>query len=125
MSFLDDIPDLIADALGDDFLDAVLTRETVGAPDPATPWEPGAVTTTSYPCKAINDEWASSYLAGGLVNAGDCKVLVLASTLIVEPAPGDRITVRDETFTVVPEGRGQPAVSTDPAKATWTLRASR
>lgn len=105
------------------FLDAILSRN-ISAAVPSEPGEPGATTTTPYPCKAIHEEWSTSYLAGGLVLAGERKVLVLAATLATEPRPGDRITIRGETFTVVPEGTaGAPAVSTDPAKATWTLRA--
>ncbi len=114
----------IGKAMAGIFLDAVLIRDVVSDPDPVTPWVPGSNTPVNYPCKAIHEDWSSSYLAGGLVNAGDRKVLVLASTLAVEPAPGDRITIRGETFTVVPQGSGQPAVSTDPARATWTLRAT-
>lgn len=125
MSILDDLPDIIGDALGDlVFLDATLTRETTEAPDPATPWEPGAISTETYSCKAIHEEWGAYYLSGGLVNAGDRRVLVLASTLGTDPAPGDRITIRGETFTVVQPRAGQPAVSTDPAKAAWMLRAT-
>lgn len=104
------------------FLDATLTREVSGTPDPTTPWVPGPPTTATYPCKAIEEEWGASYLADGLVLSGDRRILVLASTLRTEPAPGDRITIRGATFTIVPAGSGQPPVSTDPAKAAWVLR---
>lgn len=112
----------IGKAMSGLFLDAVLTRAVHAAPDPLEPWTPGTSTDTDYPCKAIHEEWSAYHRQGGLVLSSDRRVLVLASTVAVEPAPGDRITIRGETFTIVEQGSGQPAVSTDPAKATWVLR---
>ncbi len=112
----------IGRAMSGFFLDAVLTRTVYAAPDPLEPWAPGDPTETTFACKAIHEEWSAYHRQGGLVLSGDRRVLVLASTLAVEPAPGDRITIRGETFTIVEQGSGQPAVSTDPAKATWVLR---
>lgn len=121
MSFLDDIPDLISDALGGDFRDATLTRTTVTAG--VNPWDPPAGnTTTDYPCKALREEFGASWLAGGLVDATDVKILVLAATLSVTPEAGDRITIGSASWTVVPAGSGKPAVSVDPAGAVWELR---
>lgn len=121
-SFLDDLPDQIADALGDTFRDAILTRD--GAPTGPT-YDPTPGGPAAYPCRAINDEWSAFYRQGGLVGATDRKVLVLASTLATKPQAGDRIEILADgvTLTIVPEGGGQPAVSTDPATAVWTLRA--
>lgn len=104
------------------FLDATLVRDSL---DLTTPWAPTNATPTTYAVKAIHDEWGTTVLAGGLINAGERKVLVLASTLPIDPLPGDRITIRGETFTVVPAGAGQPPVSTDPAKAVWVLRCAK
>lgn len=124
MSSLDEMPAEIAEAFAEDFLDATLTRTapTRGAQE----WDPPTgETVTAYPCKAIHDSWSASWLANGLVGADEVRILVLAATLSVEPQPGDRITIRGETFTIVPAGSGKPAVATDPAKATWELRAGR
>lgn len=104
------------------FLPATLTRTTPSGT--GDPWNPDPPTNVTYSCRAIEEEWGMSQLAGGLVLANERKVLVLASTLAVEPAPGDRITVRGHTLTIVPQGAGVPAVSTDPAKAVWVLRAA-
>jgi hypothetical protein len=112
----------IGKAMSGLFLDATLARDTV---DLTTPWAPASPTPTTYAVKAIHDEWGTSVLAGGLVNTGERKVLVLASTLAIDPLPGDRITIRGETFTIVPAGAGQPPVSTDPAKAVWVLRCAK
>ena len=121
MSFLDTMPDEIAEAFADDFRDATLTRTTTTAG--ANPWDPPAgSTTTDYPCKALREEFGASWLAGGLVDATDVKILVLAATLSVTPEAGDRITIGSSSWTVVPAGSGKPAVSADPANAVWELR---
>lgn len=112
-------------ALAPTFLPATLTRVTTAVPDPETPWIPGAATSTTHSCRAIHDIWDATWLAGGLVAAGEVKIVILAATLAVEPEPGDTITIRGETFTIVPAGAGKPAVSTDPARATWECRARR
>lgn len=120
MSFLDDLPEILADALGDDFREATLIRST--AADGDSPWNPGAPSEQRYPCRAIHDEWGALYRSDGLVTGKDWKILVLAATLAVEPQEGDRITLEGVTLTVVSEGGSQPAVTSDPANATWVLR---
>lgn len=125
MSFLDDIPGTIADALGGDFRDAVLTR--AGAPTGPT-YDPTPGVPTTYTCKAIHDTWSAYYRASGLVQASDQRVLVLATTLkasdgtLVTPQLGDTIALEGTTLRVVSDGGGQPGVSTDPAGAVWVLR---
>lgn len=101
------------------FLNAIYTVDGA-ATGPAYDPTPGA--STDYPCKAIFDEWGAYYRSAGLVSASDRKVLVLADTLPVTPVEGGRITIDGVTLTVASNGEGQPAVSTDPAKALWTLR---
>ena len=121
MSFLSYIPDMIVFAFSCVFHDSTLTRTSLvyGANE----WDaPASSSTTAYACKAIHDTWGASWLSGGLVAADEVKVLVLAASLEVEPQPGDQITIRGQTFTIVPAGGGKPAVSTDPARATWELR---
>lgn len=120
MSFLDDLPEILADALGDDFRGAVLQRETASSTGPS--YDPDPPMLTSYPCRAIHDEWSATYRAGGLVTGKDWKILVLAATLAVEPREGDRITLEGVTLTVVSDGGAQPAVTSDPATATWVLK---
>lgn len=113
----------IGTAMGGLFLDATLAR-TVNAAG-ANDWTPGTPTTTTYACKAITEAFGSTWLTGGLVDADDVKILVLASSLAFEPQPGDVVTIRGEAFTVVPPGKGKAAVTTDPARAVWELRAKR
>lgn len=103
------------------FLDATLTRETPGT-GPA--YDPGPSTTVEYVCKAIHDQWSSFDIANSLVEASERKILILATSLAVEPASGDKITIRGETFTISGSASGKPAVATDPAKAVFVMRAS-
>jgi hypothetical protein len=116
----------IGSALSGIFMDATLSRDVVVGP--TDPYDPstGTRSTTVYACKAIHEDWSLGYKRDNLVSSEDRKVLILAASLVVEPRPGDRITVRSSTFTVVPSGTsGQAAVSTDPAKAVWILRARK
>lgn len=109
------------------FLDCTLERDVDAPSSPSPdPWDEGLKTTLTYSCKGIHEEYEVGWIAGGTVSAKDRRVLILASSLEVEPQPGDRITIRGETFTVVPpDTGGRVAVSTDPAKAVWDLRTSR
>lgn len=107
----------IGKAMAGLFLPATLARDTAAPASPASdPWNPGGPTTATYPCRAIHEEYAERYRLEGLMQAGDRKVLILAASLTVEPKPGDRVTIRGETFTIA-------AVATDPAKACWECRA--
>lgn len=113
----------IGSAMSSLFLDATLTRFVPNpGPDPADPLPPTAVT---YSCKAIEEEYSSGVRGQGLVAATDINVLILASTLAVEPVSGDQLTIRARTVTIVPaSAAGIKAVRSDPAKATWQCRCS-
>jgi hypothetical protein len=105
------------------FLDATLTRtERAAGPNE---WTPGTEASVIYPVKAIHEMWSASWLAQGLVAADDVKLLILAASCPVKPRSGDVVTIRGEAFTIVPEGSGKAAVSTDPALAVWETRAKR
>lgn len=113
----------IGGAMAGVFYDATLTRD-VATPGPNA-WTPGAMVPTDYPCKVLPDTWGAYSLSGGLVAAQDAKLLVLASTLAVEPKEGDRVTVQGATYTISSDGGSRPAVGTDPARAVWELRARK
>lgn len=107
------------------FFDATLSRDIPGEPDPDRPFDPPAPTTRTYPCKALQDQFSATLLVGGLVASDDVKLLILAASLATMPQSGDRITVRGQTFTIVPGGGSdgmKAAVSTDPARAIWECR---
>lgn len=113
----------IYSGMSDLFFDAILERRTRAAG--ANEWTPGAAVVVSVPCKAIQEAYSVSTMASGLVEASDCKVLVLAHKLTVAPEPLDRITIRGETFTIVPVTAGRPPVLIDPARAVWECRAKK
>lgn len=91
-------------ALAPVFLPAILTRGTA-----------------AYPCRAIFDRWGKASGAGGALTTPDVRALVLADSLGVEPDSGDVVALQGSTFVVVSNKDGVDAVSTDPARATWTL----
>jgi hypothetical protein len=95
------------------FLDATLTVDTPGtSSDPA---DPGPATQTTYSCKAIVEKYSDFLRAQGVVGASDRKVLILANSLAVTPAPENRVTISGITFTIV-------TVATDPATAVWEVQ---
>lgn len=119
MSILDtDIAEQIADTLTNAGLplDVVLSRTAPGEPDPETPWIPGTPVTTNYPCKGWLDHYEAAELVNTTILATDVKVMIVATTLAIEPAPSDHVTVRGDGYTVI-------SVSADPARAIWQLQA--
>lgn len=95
--------------------DLVLSREvTVDSPAPE-PGEPAQTVTVNYPCRGFTDEYDASWRAGGLINTGDVKIIIIADTIEIEPAAGDQVTVRGKTYTAI-------SVEADPAKATWAIQ---
>jgi hypothetical protein len=84
--------------------------------------------TATYPCKAIYTEYSTGQGAEGVLTGNDATILVLATTLAVEPTPGDMITItgarfaQGQTFVVLSMTPRKAAVSVDPAGACWTLR---
>lgn len=104
----------IGKALAGVMYGVTLSRSTEGSYDPDT----GTVipgTSENFPAKGMVEDWGAYYLASQLVQAGDRKVTILATSLATTPSPNDTVTASGQTWTVV-------AVSSDPAKATWTLQ---
>lgn len=131
MGLLDgELASIIGQAAEFIFLNATLSRndkpigEDEGLSDP---WNPTYGDPIEWSCKAIVEEWDVRFLNEGLVQVGDVKILVLANSLATEPKPLDKINVDGRgTFTVIPASQSPSrvsAVSIDPAKAVWTLRA--
>lgn len=108
------------------FLDATLTRDVPGSTEPPySSYNRGPPTTVTYNCKALAETYSAYTRGQGLVNASDMKVMILATSLSVAPQPLDNISIPVMGFSgqIVAAGTaGQPAVSTDPAKAVWSVR---
>lgn len=119
MGLLDgDIAALVSDGLdaADLPLDLTLTRTVAGTPDPDEPWLPVTPTTTTYACRGFEDNYSAYYIANGLVQEGDRKIMILTPSLSITPQPGDTITSRGQAFTVI-------GVKADPARALWECQA--
>lgn len=116
-SILDgDLADDIADALtsaGIPFAVAITRDVPQDSPDPADPLPP---ISTDYAGSGWVDDWDASYLASGLVERADVKIIIIATSIAIVPDTGDRVTVRGKTYSVL-------NVSADPALATYTLQA--
>lgn len=115
MTILDDIPDLVNGAFGDVFYDAVMTVDVIPTSPPYDPADPPAPVPVNYSCKAIVESYSDYFRKNGLVDAKDRKVLILANSVAVKPAAGNRVTIQGITFTI-------HEVSTDPASAVWECR---
>lgn len=82
--------------------DLTLTRIVAGESEPSTPWIPGAPTITTHPGRGWTESYDDTTVDGTLVDAKDVKVLVLASTIDIEPQDvTDSVTIGGETLTVV------------------------
>lgn len=116
-SILDgDLAGEIADALdsaGIPFAVTVIRDVPVEGGDPADPQPP---VETPFACSGWIDDWDADYLASGLVERTDVKIIVIANSIAIVPAAGDRVTARGKTYSVL-------NVSADPALATYTLQA--
>lgn len=103
----------IAKSMGPIFYEATVVRETPGG---GPGWNPGAPTQTSYACKGMVDTYSAYERQNLQIQGGDVKILLLAATLSIEPTTADKVVARGVTYAIVD-------VSTDPARAVWTLQA--
>ncbi len=103
------------------FLDATLTRDGANSGDA---YDPETATATVYTCKAIAQEYSAGVQGTDLVGGTDMKILILANSLSVTPEPLDRIAIPSQAISGVVYGgtTGMKAVTSDPARATWTCR---
>jgi len=116
MSLLEgELADIINDALeGADLpFDLTLTREVPGSTEPPySPWNPGPPTTATHACRGFVDDYRADQRDGTLIHLNDRKIVILAPSIAVTPVPGDKLTARGQTYTVV-------TVQADPALATF------
>lgn len=116
MSILDELPEVIADALDDVFRPA-----TLNVPGGRVSDNQGGWTNTEpqyHPCKALVDDYSDFRRASAGIPANYRKIILLAASLqaSVEPAVGLTINAEGRDWQIV-------AVSRDPAGATWELQA--
>lgn len=123
MSILDDLPDVIAEALDDVFRDGVLKVPGAPTSDGQGGWIPGAP--TSHPCKALVAD-ASDFRRIALgFPAEDRLVLVLSTTVEggAVPKKGDKIFAADPLHGFALREFDVIKRHTDPAAAVYELQA--
>ncbi len=86
-------------------LRGTLTRVT-GHSGPS--YAPTGETTASYEFVCIWGEFSAEERAAGLVEDGDHKLLIGATTLTVQPRPGDKVTVSGAIYNVKEVGTVKP-----------------
>lgn len=123
-----DIAGAIFDALGNDVLDATLTRRNTaltGARDPAeltagrTTFDVSEAETTAWSCKGFVDHYRDGQIDGTLIQRGDRKIVLLGKSLPddIDPEPGMLITIEGAQWRIIEGG-----VMRDPAGATFTCQ---
>jgi hypothetical protein len=102
--------------------------ESAGVPYPLTvtrevpasggvTFDPLLPTIQTYQARGWIDAWRDDdFTDGFLVQRSDLKIVVVAGSIDILPAAGDRITVQDQNLTVI-------SVAGDPAGATYTVQA--
>jgi len=110
MSILDDLPDLIADAVGE-LLFKEATLKGIGGR--VSDGQGGTIPSiSSHDCLALIVDYSDfSRLANG-IPAKDRKALILAATLAVIPKPDDVLVIDAKGWVLV-------SISSDPANATY------
>lgn len=88
----------------------ILTRST-STPDPATPWEPGTTSTSTYTLNAVVSGVASKYVDGTLIKASDL-MLTAAVHAEVTPEMGDLISIDGGVAKAIKKIEPMPAAGT-------------
>lgn len=113
MSILDDLPDVIAEALDDVFRAAVLLVPGEQVSDGQGGYTSGPP--TEHPCKALVDDYSDMRRSALGIPANDRKIIILAATLTVSPAVGHTLRAEGRDWQIV-------SLSRDPAAATWEVQ---
>lgn len=122
MSLLEgDLAQIIGDALtgADLTYELVIPRTTREPRPPDWPtwqhWE-GETVTVHHSCQGFVDTYSEFLIASGVVQAGDVKIVIVQTTLQIEPKLTDVIIARGKTYTIID-------MSEDPARATLEVKA--
>ena len=93
----------------------VVSRTTTTGGDP---WDPGSgeTTTTDYACSGWLDSYGLDLIDGTIIQSGDVRVIILQSSIAIDPAPADTVTIDGQTYTII-------SVKADPAGTLWDVQA--
>lgn len=115
MSLLNDgkLARTIAAALGNVMYPVTIRRTTPGEYVPGEGVVGGG--TVDHTARGMVDSFSPAEIQAGIVMASDRRVTLLTQGLTITPTPAtDKVVVDGADLTIV-------SVSSDPAKATWTL----
>lgn len=110
MSILDDLPDVIAEALDEVFRNATLKVPGAQVSDGQGGYISGPP--VEYPCKALVDDYSDFRRSALGIPSNDRKIIILAASVAVSPAVGHAIRAVGRDWQIV-------SLSRDPAAATW------
>lgn len=114
MSMLDVIRSEIGGVFEDPslfFAEATLTRPATGGGWNTVPGAP-----QEHACKAMISAYSDHLRAVGNIPDTDVKVMIVGTSIEVEPLKGDTVTVGGRSWSLI-------RVDTDPARAMWTCQA--
>lgn len=78
----------------------IIVRRTTTVPGPE-PWDPPVETTTTYPCRGWVENYDDDTVTGTLIDARDVQVMILTTSIAVEPTDTDTITIEGRELSIV------------------------
>jgi hypothetical protein len=117
MSYLgEEISSIINEELKDLVYSATLDKITPGTRTAGSLTSGTNPTTISHSCKGYISTFNDTQFPNTLVQNGDRAVVLLADSLTVIPAPGDKVTIQANTYTIREKG-----VERDPSTSIYKL----
>lgn len=114
MTFYSELQEIASEVLAEFAQGAVTLTRSTSTPDPETPWEPGALTTTTYTLNAVVSGVASKYVDGSLITASDLMITA-AVHAEVTPQMGDLISIDGGVAKAIKKIEPMPAAGTPAA----------
>lgn len=115
------IGNILADNMGSLLLDASLTvsasPSAIDINDPLG--DPSNAGETVYNGRGFTEEYSNMDIDGSVILRGDRRAILLSDTFPTGtpiPKDGDRVTIENNTYTII------GTVMRDPAEATWTCQ---
>jgi hypothetical protein len=113
-SVLDGIPKLVAKATKGKFRKGLLVRMVPGGLDEYG--DPADPVPAEFAFEGLREDYAADFRERAGIPQEDCRVLVFAATVTIEPAPDDFVYIESTWFKV------RAIEEIDPARATFKLQ---
>jgi hypothetical protein len=78
-----------------------VTRQEQGEPDPETPWEPGPIVDVPYDGRGWVENYDDDAIDETVIDARDVRVMILTTSISIEPTDTDTLTLDGKAFTIV------------------------